>query len=118
MLSGGTLESFKIYSRTRPVRKLERPHLQRFERLEVLITPGTLDADDIAGFRDGPNRKIERFSAARCDDDLVRRARSSLPEHEPRHLATQPHVAARFLVGDGRVVKRRQRKSHRSVQSS
>jgi len=118
MLSGRTFESFEIHSRAGLVWKLERAHLQRFERLQILITPRTFDTYDIARFRHSPDRKIERLSAPRCDDDLVRRARSPLPKHQSRHLAAQPHVAARFLICDSGVVKCGKRKSHRSVQSS
>src|SRR5262245_15433274 len=118
MLSGRTFEPFEIDSRAGLVWKLERAHLQRFERLQSLITPGTLDTYDIAGVRHTPDGKIEPLSAARCDDDLVRRARSPLPKHQPRHLPAQPDVAARFLICDGGVIKRGKRKSHGSVQSS
>src|SRR2546422_1018383 len=115
MLSGCMFEPFQIHSYPGMVRKLEGPHLQRFQRLQHLVTPWTLDTHNIAGLRHGSDREIECFSAARCDDDLVRRARGSLPKHEPRHLPAQPDIATRLLIRDCSVIKGRERESHRSV---
>src|SRR5689334_6566347 len=103
MLSGRIFDPFEIHSLSGLAWKLKLSNLQRFDGLRLLITPPTLDTYDISLFRHSPDRKIERLSAPRCDDDLVRRARSSLPKHQPRHLAAQPDVAARYLICDGGV---------------
>src|SRR5215831_2971417 len=118
MLLGGTLEPFETQSRARLVWDLERSHLQGFERLKVLVTPGALDSDDISGFRNSPDCQVERFGAARCDDNLVRGARRPLTKHQARHLTPQPDVSTRLLICDGGVIKCGKRKPHRSVQSS
>src|SRR2546426_6714697 len=89
MLSGRTFEPFEIHSCPGLVREFDRPHLQCFQRLQHLVTPWTLDTDEIAGLCNGSDRKIEGFSAAGCDDDLVGRACGSLPKHEPRHLRSR-----------------------------
>src|SRR5262245_1634133 len=112
MLSGGTLEVFEIDSRAGLMRKLERPHLERFERLKILVTSRTLNAYDIAGSCDGSDSKIERFRTARRDDDLFGRARGPLPKHEPRHLPAKPDVAARFLIYDRGVIESGEREPH------
>src|SRR2546426_922414 len=117
MLSGRTFEPFEIHSCPGLVREFDRPHLQCFQRLQHLVTPWTLDTDEIAGLCNGSDRKIEGFSAAGCDDDLVGRACGSLPKHEPRHLPAQPDIPERLLICNCSVIKCGEREPHRSVKS-